>query len=652
MMVKGEIKATSAGSGKTVILDRKQSSTLAGKYGDSVAKAIQKAAEKGKAFNKTALVALLTTKGSKLSVDKARKVADGIIDRANTTFIKMPKNISDRLAKAFGADGKVGNPLKFGQKQSPEEIMRKIQAMQAPLKDKSSKQGSSALNKDLRSLKTSGEGKPLDKEALKKAITSPKPSMQAPLKDKSSKQGESALNKDLRSLKTSGEGKPLNKEALLKTMKEPPKVLDVGNPLKDKSSKMTKGELPHVRAARKEFEKIASRYDETNRPTMLRDANGKKYEDMLGQKTSDGKGVETVKSITDKINADKSLSDKRKESLIYQVAYRNMLNAQNDQKMADEDGIKVMAEHNSIKGELQRNMQEATQEFEAIKKTFGDNQPAMVQDASAKKYEDMLGKRIGGTRDIETVETVIDKINADKSLSDARKKSLAYQVAYRNVLNAQKELNDFTTPRGNAALGNKSSKIQEPRKPPVGSVNVKGDGQNISPEAKAKIDTAVQSVVEQQRTADGFVLSDGKTMRDERGLLSSEDIPGPKVEIAYGTKKIESDAFHSFGTNAVTEVKIPNTVKTIGGYAFYDNKIKELTIPASVTSIGAKAFYASSYHEQFSGTAIPAKVTFEGTKTKLAKTAFGDNTKELEKAYKEGGAGTYELKDGKWSKTS
>jgi hypothetical protein len=95
MMVKGGIKATSAGSGKTVILDRKQSSTLAQKYGDSVAKAIQKAAEKGKAVNKTALVALLTTKGSKLNVDKARQVADKIIGNA-----KKP------------VSGQVGNPLK------------------------------------------------------------------------------------------------------------------------------------------------------------------------------------------------------------------------------------------------------------------------------------------------------------------------------------------------------------------------------------------------------------------------------------------------------------------------------------------------------------------------------------------------------------
>ena len=93
-MVKGGVRATSVGNGKTVIVDRKQSSRIAQKYGDSVAKAVQQAAEKGKALNKTALVALLTTKGSKLDLEQARTEADNIISNAQK------------------ATGLVGNPLK------------------------------------------------------------------------------------------------------------------------------------------------------------------------------------------------------------------------------------------------------------------------------------------------------------------------------------------------------------------------------------------------------------------------------------------------------------------------------------------------------------------------------------------------------------
>lgn len=51
----------------------------------------------------------------------------------------------------------------------------------------------------------------------------------------------------------------------------------------------------------------------------------------------------------------------------------------------------------------------------------------------------------------------------------------------------------------------------------------------------------------------------------------------------------------SFGNCALNSVSIPNTVESIGEYAFSENKsLYEITIPDSVTNIGRRAFYSCS----------------------------------------------------------
>lgn len=64
------------------------------------------------------------------------------------------------------------------------------------------------------------------------------------------------------------------------------------------------------------------------------------------------------------------------------------------------------------------------------------------------------------------------------------------------------------------------------------------------------------------------------------------------ISINEGLITIGNGAF--YGCRNYSELTIPNSVKTIGGSAFYMNKIKTLVIGSGVTSIGSSAFARSS----------------------------------------------------------
>ena len=65
----------------------------------------------------------------------------------------------------------------------------------------------------------------------------------------------------------------------------------------------------------------------------------------------------------------------------------------------------------------------------------------------------------------------------------------------------------------------------------------------------------------------------------------------------------------------ITSVVIPNTVTSIGKYAFYDNRLVELTIPSSVKTIGENAFNQNQL----------ISITFPSTPITIASSAFWNN---------------------------
>lgn len=65
---------------------------------------------------------------------------------------------------------------------------------------------------------------------------------------------------------------------------------------------------------------------------------------------------------------------------------------------------------------------------------------------------------------------------------------------------------------------------------------------------------------------------------------------------------------YAFFNNSITTLTIPNSVTTIGKYAFCENKITTLTIPNSVTTIGDRAFG----HNEITTLTIPDSITSIG----------------------------------------
>ena len=122
--------------------------------------------------------------------------------------------------------------------------------------------------------------------------------------------------------------------------------------------------------------------------------------------------------------------------------------------------------------------------------------------------------------------------------------------------------------------------------------NVKSIGAGIFKDC----DSLQQIIVDEENeyffTKDGILYDSTVT----NIIYIPKDISG-KIEIPYGIKKI--DAFLFYGHKNITEIILPETVKTIGDSAFaYCTNLKKIRLGDEISEIGGNAFYDTAFSNE------------------------------------------------------
>jgi hypothetical protein len=90
----------------------------------------------------------------------------------------------------------------------------------------------------------------------------------------------------------------------------------------------------------------------------------------------------------------------------------------------------------------------------------------------------------------------------------------------------------------------------------------------------------------------------------------------------------------------LASIDFPDTLTTIDQLSFKNNNLTEINLSSNMKTVEQKAFIGNDLN----------KITMGSSSTTIGDKAFGDDTDKFIEAYTAGGAGTYSLTDGTWTK--
>ena len=379
---------------------------------------------------------------------------------------------------------------------------------------------------------------------------------------------------------------------------------------------------------------IDSACEKLNQAKSAVDGSIKQANDSISsidEKVNTGNQVKTEldNSIQQANNINSALSNTKQEA---NQANSELTTSQKtaDKTKADLEALK--SESTSLSSDLTKKNTEAKENIEGLKsqnKQAKDNIAGLQNESkvAVEKKDSLLSENTKASQTIEQIETLIQsstdlKNRLEEIIASGDLGKYVTDPKLQNILTDYATKDDLSKIDLTEKL-TEYAKTVDVNKQVASLANLidnkvdKVDGYGLSKNDYTDVDKAkVKAIPDNPKYTD--------TVPDLSGYATKDDILDKETfrRIVMGEELITCKAGewpvvrgrpitilkHSFNSNQLASVTIPNSVQSIGEFAFYNNQLTNVVIPNSVTSIGAGAFYGN----QLTNVTIPNSVTSIG----------------------------------------